>query len=527
MTAQQAAELSGGAKQAAEVASLLRARNPLIWIVTREEARVERLLVDACTAARYELRMWDCTSGILEFGAAFSAYPQSADPLDVLEAIRKSSERRAWVLRDLPAHFPQNPYLVRALRSTVRLIVEAPTTSARSIIIISPVAEVPAELSGHAIVIEWPIPDRAEMGAILDVTIRSLPAELQERAAPNGTREAAIDAAVGLTEEEAQSCYARSLVGTRTIDPLAVAREKRRVISRERVLEWIEPLAGGLDAVGGLDSLKAWLLTRKSAFSARARAYGLPAPKGALLVGVPGCGKSETAKAIAEAWRMPLLKLDMGALKSKFVGDSEANIRKALRVAETVAPCVLWLDEIEKSLAGATGGAADGGVSADALGTILSWMQDRAGSVFVVATANDVSALPPELLRKGRFDEVWFVDLPTRNERIAILGVSLRRAGRELGIGELGVIADATEGFTGAELGALVPDALYAAFADSERDIIGADLLTAARATVPLSRTAAERIAALRAWAETRARKASAPVEASSIGAGSRALDLS
>ena len=279
--------------------------------------------------------------------------------------------------------------------------------------------------------------------------------------------------------------------------------------------------------------LKPWLVQRKAALSARARAYGLPAPKGAFLVGVPGCGKSLAAKCLASAWGVPLLRLDMGALKSKFVGESEANIRKALQVAETVAPCVLWCDEIDKALAGSTGQQGDGGVSADALGALLSWMQERTAPVFVLATANDVRNLPPELLRKGRFDETWWVDLPTARERAEILRSALAEAASrsttwtQSGDGtpiECDKIASVTAGFTGAELAALVPDAMFAAFADGERQVTTADLLNAAKTVVPLAKTAAEKLEALRQWAKGRARPASTP-EANET-SGGRAIDL-
>ena len=220
---------------------------------------------------------------------------------------------------------------------------------------------------------------------------------------------------------------------------------------------------------------------------------------------------------------MPLLRLDLGALKSKWVGESEGNIRKALKVAETVAPCVLWLDEIEKALAGATQGAADGGVSSDALGAVLSWMQDRAGSVFVVATANDVTALPPELLRKGRFDEVFFTDLPSAAERGAILTAALRQHGRAELV-DVAAVGAAAVDFTGAEIAALVPDALFAAFADGEREITTADLCAAVAVTVPLARTAPEKIAALRTWAKGRARPAS--ITTTTAQSSAPALDL-
>jgi SpoVK/Ycf46/Vps4 family AAA+-type ATPase len=306
-----------------------------------------------------------------------------------------------------------------------------------------------------------------------------------------------------------------------------VAKEKKRVIARERVLEWFDPIPGGLDAVGGLDNLKAWLVSRRSAYSARAREYGLPPPKGAFLVGVPGCGKSLTAKAIATAWGVPLLRLDLGGLKSKFVGESEGNLRKALSVIEVIGRCVVWLDEIEKALGGATQGAADGGVSSDALGTILSWLQERQGGAFVIATSNDASALPPEILRAGRFDALWWLDLPTRGERGEILKTALVANGRAEVALNLGKIADACDGFTGSEIAELVPDALYRAFADNEREITTDDLLQAAQTIVPLSRTAAEKIAKMREWAAGRARPATGDkIDVGPQAARVRALDL-
>jgi len=518
---------SAGSRAAADIAALLRARNPLIWITTREEARTERLLLEAAQSAQYEPRCWDCANGITDYaGAPQEAGAQATDPAQVIGIIRDSRKRQVWILRDLPPWL-RDPTVNRALRSLVRGLTLAPRDEARAVILLTPSTDVPPELAGHAVIVDWPLPDRAEIAQILDAAIAALPDDIRETAAANGAREAAIDAAVGLSAEEAQSCYARSLVTTRRIDPATVAGEKKRVIAREKVLEWVDPLPGGLDAVGGLESLKQWLDTRRAAFGPRARAYGLPAPKGALLVGVPGCGKSLTAKAIAAAWSMPLLRLDMGALKSKWVGESEANIRKALKVAETVAPCVLWLDEIEKAMAGATQGAADGGTSADALGAVLSWMQDRAGAVFLVATSNDVSALPPELLRKGRFDEIFFVDLPDRAERCAIVRAALRQHARQdeaVYPIDIQAIADATPEFTGAELASLVPDALYAAFADGERAITTADLAAAASTTVPLARTAAEKIDKLRAWAKGRARPAS--VTAVKAPSAARTLDI-
>lgn len=513
---------SAGSKAAADVAALLRARNPLLWITTREEGRTERLLMEAAQVAQYEPRFWDCASGITKYDGG-NVDGTATDPAQAIANVRDSKQRQLWILRDMHKWLG-DPTVLRGLRSLARALPLAPRDQARAVIVLSPSSEIPPELAGHAIAMEWPLPDRSEIAAILDAAIAALPDEIRAQAAPNGTRDAAIDAAVGLTGEEAQACYAKSLVSSRKIDPATVATEKKRVIAREKVLEWFDPLPGGLDAVGGLEPLKAWLNARRAAFTPRARAYGLPSPKGALLVGVSGCGKSLMAKAIATAWAMPLLRLDMGALKSKWVGESEQNIRKALRVAETVSPCVLWLDEIEKALAGATQGAADGGTSADALGAVLQWMQDRAGSVFVVATANDVSALPPELLRKGRFDELFFVDLPAPAERRQIIAAALRLHNRAP-LASVQELTAATDGFTGAELAALVPDALFAAFADGERELTEADMIAAAGATVPLSKTASEKIATLRKWAEGRARPANA-IAAATPTTAARTLDI-
>lgn len=525
--------MTRGQQIATDVSALLRARNPLLWIVTREEARVERYLAEAAAAAGYVTRTWDVAQGFRDIGGAGFGSLDDRDPATALATIAATASgtlkmRGAWVMRDLAPWLtgPGAAATNRALRNLARSLPAAPRETSQAVIVLTPSTEVPPELAGHTTVIEWPLPDREEIAAILDTTIGSLPDDLKDSAAPNGTRDAAIDAAVGLSAEEAASCYARSLVQLRKIDVQTVAKEKRRVIARERVLEWYDPLPGGLDSVGGLDNLKAWLLARRAAYTPEARAYGLPTPKGALLVGVPGCGKSLTAKAIATAWGVPLLRVDLGGLKSKFVGESESNLRKAFDVIAAIGRCVVWFDEIEKALAGATQGAADGGVSSDALGSILSWMQERQGQAFVIATANDVSGLPPELLRKGRFDELWFVDLPNFDERMDVMRAALRSHGRDAGTIDLPAIAQATEQFTGSEIAALVPEALFIAFEDSARPIGTADLLMAAQGVVPLARTASEKIEKLRTWATERARRATSTKTAIATASDRRVLEL-
>lgn len=506
-----------------DITSLLRARHTLLWITSREEVRVERALVDACKEAKYQVLFWDCATGLTD-SAGNAVDRNIQDPSQMLRYARErrgDGARTVFVFRDL--HKWLDPVILRGVRSLARELQSAPPNEARALVVLTPSGEVPPELA-CATVIEYPLPDRAEVARILDDVLAALPEDIRSGAVTDATRDLAIDAAVGLTAEEIANCYARSLVTSRKIDPVLVSSEKRRVIARERVLTWHDPDPRGLDAVGGLDVLKTWLTARRSAFSPAARAFGLPSPKGAMLVGIPGCGKSLTAKAIAAAWQMPLLRLDMGALRSKYVGDSEANLRKALKVAEAVSPCILWIDEIEKALAGASGPAGDGGVAADALGTVLSWMQEREGSVFVIATANDVRGLPPELLRKGRFDELFWIDLPTHAERAAIVVSALAQHGRSANAIDVQLAASFTDGFTGAEIAACVPDALFTAFADGARQLSTDDLKAAAATVVPLAKTASQRLNELREWAKGRARPASTP-ESTTV-TNARSLDL-
>jgi ATP-dependent 26S proteasome regulatory subunit len=514
---------------AADVTAQLKARTPLIWIVSREEARVERYLAAAAQAAKYEMFTWDIAAGFRDGnGEPLPDVESSNDVVDALQAIAarsKGASRGLWVMRDLPGWLTgmSGATPLRTLRNLARALPFAELNSTQVIVVLSPAAEVPPELSNHATVIEWPLPDREEIGAALDEAIAAQGTSIEPL---NGKRDAAIDASVGLTEEEALACFSRSMVQLKKIDPAIVNTEKRRVIAREKVLEWHDPLVGGLDAVGGLENVKAWLQERKGVFSPEAREYGLPRLKGIFLTGISGCGKTYVAKATATAFDCPLIRFDPGALKSKFVGESEANIRRAFKVIEAVGRCVVLVDEIEKALQGSTSGSSDGGTSSDQLGAILTWMQERQSDAFVIATANDVSSLPPELLRKGRFDELFFVDLPNRTERAQIIAAALRSHKRDLsGFDDFGRVADATEGFTGAEIAALVPEAMFAAFNDGKRRVVTGDLLRAAEGIVPLSKTKADVIARLKDWAKGRARPASI-AEEKATGPRLRRLDI-
>jgi hypothetical protein len=527
--------------EAANIAAKLRARCPLIWIQTREEQRVEGFIYEANASALYETRFWDIAAGTTDIAGKPDnvVTGEIPDPDPVLEAVFNKGEgtkgtasnpkRIVWVLRDYPAYLngPNASATLRRMRNLVRWLPSQPTYCAQAIIIISPSAEIPAELQNTAALTEWPLPDRVEIGTLLDACVNKLPEDMRKSALPNGDRDAAIDAAVGLSGEEAQATFAASLVKLRRIDPVTVAQEKKRVIAKAGGLEWFDPLPDGLDAVGGLENLKGWLVKRALAYSPEARAYGLPSPKGALLGGIPGCGKSLCVRATGTAYGVPVLKVDLGALKGKFVGESEANIRNTFKVAEAIGRCILWVDEIEKALQGATGGAADGGVSADTLGFLLNWMQERQGEAFVMATANNVDSLPPELMRKGRFDEVWWVDVPNDVEREGVLAASLRSHSRGHVDIDLRAVSEATAQFTGSEIAALVPDAMFTAFEDGAREITTQDLLDAAKGVNPLAVLKEKEFAELRSRWSTRMRPASLQVAAvAATGASVPQLDL-
>lgn len=513
----------------ADVTAFLRARHTLLWVVTREEVRAEAQIIEAARAANYMVQFWDCAMGLQDAtGRVLDANliaPVGGMPPGIIDTIRDRTSRMVYVLRDMHL-FLRDPFALRGLRSLARGLQKAPKDQARTVIVLSPSAEIPPELTGQSTIVDWPLPTRPDIAKLLEDVIASLPDDLRANALPEGVREAAIDAAVGLTAEEAANCYARSLVSLRRIEPGIVAGEKKRVIARGRGVTWEDPDPAGLDAVGGLDLVKEWLVQRRSAFGERARAYGLPAPKGMFLVGLPGTGKTLVSRCVAAAWGLPLLSLDFGGMQSKFVGESQTNLRTTLGLLEAVAPCVVRVDEIEKALAGASGPAGDGGVAADALGTFLTWMQERRAPVFVIATANDVRALPPELLRKGRFDEVFFVDLPTSAERAQVAAAACRKHGIDPERIDLAKLAAQSKGFSGAEIAAIVPDAMFAAFAQGERAVETADLLAAAANVVPLAKTASEKIEGLREWARGRARLASRPEEQVTQTGATRALDL-
>jgi SpoVK/Ycf46/Vps4 family AAA+-type ATPase len=302
------------------------------------------------------------------------------------------------------------------------------------------------------------------------------------------------------------------VVESKAITPEIVAREKAQAVKKNGLLELIEAKES-LDSIGGLDVLKEWLLKRRNAFSQKAIQYGLPTPKGLLIIGIPGTGKSLTAKATARVFGVPLLKLDAGKIFAGLVGQSESNLRSVIQTAEAIAPCCLWIDEIEKGFSGTkSSNSTDGGTSSRVFGSFISWLQEKRSPVFVVATANDVSQLPPELLRKGRFDELMFVDLPNQGEREAVWGIQIRKYGRNPADFDLVQLARVTEGLTGSEIESVFVDSLFLGF-DQDREPSDLDVAHILTEFVPLSKLMAEQITGLRSWAKGRARLATSTQE--------------
>ena len=507
-----------------DIEHLMRARYPLIYILSSEEKRVEKSIADVLHTREREknyktkIYTWSVTEGVRVGGE------QQGDSKDPLKALRfvleaKKDERAVFILRDLHA-FQKNPEVVRLLRDLARNLKE----TLKTVFMISPLLQIPPELDKEVAVVEYPLPELAEIGQILDRVMSMVPG----RQAPQGQeREHIIEAALGLTADEAENVFAKSLVQTGTFDIDVILSEKERIVRKSGVLEFFRTQEK-MDNIGGLDQLKSWLRKRQAAFSEEARKFGLPRPKGILMVGIPGGGKSLTAKAVGASWRLPLLRLDVGKVFAGIVGSSEENMRRAIQMAEAVAPSILWVDELEKGFSG-TGSSnqSDAGTAARVFGSFITWLQEKTTPVFVIATANNVDELPPEMMRKGRFDEIFFVDLPSPPERREIFDIHVKRRGRDPGAFNLDLLAEKSEGMTGAEIEQAVVSALFDEYDKNGVNgvLTSEGIVHSLGETVPLSRTMKEKIAALRTWCKTRARPASSLWATDNKETG-RALDL-
>jgi len=486
-----------------QLALSIKARYPLLYLVTAEELRAEEMLQEIAASSRKELQVWSLSKGLHppEDGK------NHKEPEAILKHINESGKKSIFMLKDFHP-FLEKEIVLRCLRDLIYNLKK----SYKTVVLVSPVLKIPPELEKDITVFDLPLPDSRELSAVLnnllapyrenkDVEI-DLPPELMEKV---------VQATLGLTLNEAENVYAKALITGRNFgwdDLPSIIDEKKQLIRKSGILDFIG-LSTHLKDVGGMEKLKQWLTERGHAFSIKAREYGLPEPKGLLMLGVQGCGKSLSAKAIAAEWNLPLLRMDVGKIFDSFVGSSENNMRNAITLAEAMSPTILWLDEIEKGFSGIqSSGSVDSGTTARIFATFLTWMQEKTKPVFVIATANNVEDLPPELLRKGRFDEIFFIDLPREEERARIFEIHIRLKKRDPKNYDIARMAKEADQFSGAEIEQAILSAMYKAFAE-DREFSSEDIFAEIQHTVPLAVTAKEKIQYLRDWAKHRARPSS------------------
>jgi SpoVK/Ycf46/Vps4 family AAA+-type ATPase len=491
-----------------ELSILIQAQYPLIYLVTSEEERAEQSIAAIAQAKpQQKLYLWTVTHGIVEFGQPRSVTQHNTvSPEAAIEWVVRQKEPGIYVFKDLHP-FIDSPAVKRWLRDAIASF----KGTQKAIVLMSPVQEVPIELEKEVVVIDFALPTMTELNQVLTTQLD----QVRGRRVTTETREKLLKAALGLTRDEAEKVYRKAQVtaGRLTEEEVnIVLSEKKQLIRRNGILEFMEE-DETIDSVGGLEELKIWLKQRSNAFTERAREYGLPQPKGMLILGVPGCGKSLIAKTTSRLWGLPLLRLDMGRVyDGSMVGRSEANLRSALKTAESISPAILFIDEMDKAFAGTSGSAdSDGGTSSRIFGSFLTWMQEKTSPVFVMATANRVERLPGEFLRKGRFDEIFFVDLPNAEERKDIFRIHLSKRRRDIERFDLDQLASVCDGFSGAEIEQALIAAMYEAFSQ-DREFTQLDIIAASRATLPLSKTMTEQVTALRDWARQRARPAASSV---------------
>jgi SpoVK/Ycf46/Vps4 family AAA+-type ATPase len=504
---------------ARELDLLIRARYPIIYLRTNEESRACNLISNIARAEKKSLVEWSSTEGLrkiedFQAGAvgdfkpvASSASDATRQPLAALEAILQEAGRTIYLMKDIHSYMDD-----RTVIRSIRDLYASLKRSHKTIVVVAPIKKIPLDLEKEIYFLEMPLPDLEQLKKLLRDTAETLKGDPRLRiqvTAPVLDRMA--NAALGLTLEEAERVFFKAVIRDAKLagdEVQFIREEKRQIVQKSGLLEYYES-PEDLDSVGGLELLKSWLKRRARAFEPAARDYGLPAPKGLLLLGVQGCGKSLAAKAVSGSWGFPLLRMDLSRIFSSLVGSSEENMRRALGMAESVAPAVLWVDEIEKTFSGIeSSGMSDAGTTARVFGSFLTWLQDNTTPVFCVATANSIERLPPELLRKGRFDDIFFVDLPSAKERIEIARIHLAKRKRDPAKYDLARLAAQSEGFSGAEIEQAIISAMYDAY-DGNREVAQTDIAEVLRSAVPLSVTMREEIERVREWAKNRARPAS------------------
>ncbi len=505
----------GKSKFMHDFSNLVNAGFPYIYIPSYEEERITNTIKsiiadrDLIKSDR-KLFIWTQTDGLVCDGAKTR---DTSDPMSAIENVAKSKDDAIYIFKDFHVYFgaertSRPDYaVIRKLRDIIPLL----KSSRKTIVFIASKLVIPCDMEKEISILDFDLPTAEEIKVLLEDLISTLNPENVHLS--NDEKILLSRSALGLTMQEAENAFCRAIVNLKGLDASAISiihEEKNQVVKKTGVLEFVKSDLN-IDDIGGLENLKKWLIRRNNSWSEKAQAYNLPAPKGVLITGVPGCGKSLTAKAMSAIWGLPLLKLDMGKIFGGIVGSSEENMRKAIATAEAVSPSILWVDEIEKGFSGLKSGG-DSGTSARVFGTFLTWMQEKTEPVFVIATANDISSLPPELLRKGRFDEIFFVDLPTLKEREKIFKVHISKRIKSSSIqheitAEDSVckeLAELSAGYVGAEIEQIVIAAMYEAFY-ANRGLRKEDIIKATKETVPLSSTQREQILELRAWAKERA----------------------
>ncbi|CDE92210.1 MAG: AAA family ATPase [Candidatus Gastranaerophilaceae bacterium] len=500
-----------------QLSRLFRARFPYIYITTWEEERAISLIKKISKSEKLirvarEVYVWTQTNGFVVDGQKIDG---TQSPDKAIDFIRDCNKNSVFVMCDFHVFFGvkgrQVDYnVVRRLRDNLS---DLKTSKFRkNVIFLASELLIPETMQKEITILDMPLPTLSEIKAKFDKMITQN-TQIDTSGLDEEGKEKLCKAAMGLTLQEAENAFALAMVNDGKVDVSdldIILSEKMQVIKKTGILEFINTDIKISD-VGGLENLKSWLNKRNNSWSESAKKYCLPAPKGVLITGVPGCGKSLTAKAMSAAWQLPLLKLDFGKIFSGIVGSSEENMRKAIKTAEAVAPSILWVDEIEKSLSGLNSNG-DSGTSSRIFGTFLTWMQEKTAPVFVIATANNINSLPAELLRKGRFDEIFFVDLPTQREREEIFKLHLSKRLKDKDVASkieinsdlYKQLAQMTEGFVGAEIEQVVISALYEAFFN-KRPLEFSDLANTIKNVVPLSVTQKEQILAIRQWANIRA----------------------
>jgi len=522
---------------------LINSSTPIVVMETVEEVCAMSLVRTACSQLSLPVYEWTIADGLVRCGSdvalsapalAATGYGASgtpktavgnaathnpamyntADPVQALANLETMNIEAVFVLKDFHRHM-DNPVVVRRLRDVGQKF----SANRRTLVLTAPAIEMPPELVSLVEFLDLPLPDRDRLREIIRETYTRMAGThtLRLQLDSNGVDAMAANLR-GLTEEAAERAISQTIVGRQALSPECITDvldAKKALLKRSEMLEFVDSTAN-MSSVGGLENLKTWLAQRRNSWDAQALQFGLDPPKGVIILGVQGCGKSLCARAVAGEWKLPLVKFDTAAVYDKFIGETEKRIQKVFKVAEGLAPCVLWIDELEKVFAGSgpDSASADAGVSSRLLASFLSWMQERKSAVFVAATCNNVTVLPPELIRKGRFDELFFVDLPSVDERKQVFSIQLTKRKRDPADYDLDRVAEVAKGFSGAEIESAVQTGLYAAFA-RKQELSTEDLLTALSSTVPLSITRSEEIAELRGWAKDRAVWAS-PQEARS-----------